>query len=264
VPRVTFVKAAQQRYEMVPVIDPATGEQKVVPLNRKDGSAKTTKRGREIVRRLTVEDRSKPLPNRTCDKCGTEIEVGQPYKWIAPKSGPYGGRKRYRCGTCPRWDRWEYSSSLSARLEQIASAFWAAIDEASGTDDVQSAVDDAVSAINEVAQEKREGAENMESGFGHATSQSAELNDTADQLENWAGEIEGSEIPDLPEAEEEECPECGGTGMADQEGEDAPQEECEECEGTGQITPEEPNDEQVEGWRDEVRSNFAIIDESPV
>lgn len=55
--RVTYVKAARQRYEMVPVLD-ADGNPVRLPVLKKDGSPK------------------KPLPNLTCGTCGiAEVEI---------------------------------------------------------------------------------------------------------------------------------------------------------------------------------------------
>lgn len=261
--RVTHVKKAEQRYRTVPVIDPATGEQKVVPVMRKDGvTPKTTKKGREIVRRLTQADKTQPLPNRKCGKCGVEIEVGQPYKWIAPKSGPYGGRKLFRCGPCPVWHRWEYSSSLSARCEQIAHEAHEAFDVAQDEDDVQSVFNDAAEQIRELASEKNESAESIEEGFGHETYQSAELKEQAEALESWADEVEQVDLGVFPDPEEEECSECVD-GKIEEEGKPEDEwEDCEECSGSGQITPEDPTDEQLEEWKADI--NIDIVDESPV
>lgn len=44
--KVIKVKSARQRYGTVPVIDPATGKQKVTPVMKSDGSQKLTKAGR--------------------------------------------------------------------------------------------------------------------------------------------------------------------------------------------------------------------------
>ena len=125
--RVTRVKRAQQRYETTPVLD-EQGNPVKVGLTRKDGSPKTDKRGNQIFITKTVEVLGKPKPNYVCDLCRTEIKPGDPYKWIQPKSGPYGGRKRVRCGTCPTWQIWDYSDSLSAQTARIAHEFEQAID----------------------------------------------------------------------------------------------------------------------------------------
>lgn len=275
--RITHVKKAQQRYETVPVIDPATGVQKVSPVTAKDGAPKTTKRGKEIVRRLTVEDRSRPLPPRKCDSCSEEIAVGTPYKWIAPKSGPYGGTKRFRHESCPTWQVWEYSSSLSARISQVQHDFESSwnLDEVTTADEVTEALGALAEGIRELASEKREGAENIESGFGHTTYQSDELTQIADDLDSWADEIEQIDIPAEPEPEEESCDECSGTGQGDaRDGEEPGDdgvfsedqlEDCEQCEGTGSYTPEEPTEDQLIEWRTEVDDAVqSVVDACPV
>jgi hypothetical protein len=108
-PRLTTVKKAQQRFRTVPVIDPETGEQKVVPVMRRNGEPKTNKAGRAIVRRLTVEDKTQPLPNRRCSKCGTEIAVGDSYRWWSNRApGMRSGMKTIRCAKSecyPTWSR---------------------------------------------------------------------------------------------------------------------------------------------------------------
>lgn len=265
--RTTHVARAQQRFETVPVIDPKTGEQKVTPVMR-NGVQRTTKKGKPITMKVTVEDRSKPKPLYVCDFCRNDIEIGQPYKWIQPKSGPYGGSKRTRHESCPNWQVWEYSSSLSARLAEVAHNFSQALDSVESEDDVQSALDDAASEVTQIAEEKREGASNIEEGFGHPTSASEELESTADELENWASEIEGADIPEFPEPEEGDCEDCDGTGQVDTHEGDTPvdgqQKDCETCDGTGTVTPDEPSEEQINDWRDEVRDSLTLVDEPPV
>jgi hypothetical protein len=195
--RVNYVKHARARFEMVPVTN-EDGSVKQVPVLRADGTPKKTKRGKEIYRTLTVQDRTKPLPNYKCGKCGKEIEPGMPYKWIEPRSGPYGGRMMVRCADCPTWQVWEYSSSLSARIAQIQHNAGEALSADFDTpDDVTSILNDVAQEVRDLATEKQEAADNMESGFGHATYQSDELSETAQNLESWADDIEQADIPDL-------------------------------------------------------------------
>lgn len=247
-PRVTYVKAAQQRYQMVPV----TGEDGQ-PV-RTEVAGRTAKSGRQVSRRQTRPDLDKPLPPYTCDYCHEPIAIGTPYKHISPKSGPYGSRKLTRHGGCPTWQPWDYSNSLSARLSKIAHDFDSAVDDASDPGAVESAQSEAADAARELAEEKRESAQSIEEGFQHPTSQSEELNDTADQLDEWANEIEGISVPDFPEPEETDCESCDGEpGTKD----------CEDCAGEGTYTPEEPADEQVDEWREEVRSEFSVVSEPP-
>lgn len=253
--RVTHVKRAQQRYEMKPTIDPATGQQKVVPVMRKDGvTPKTTKGGRPVVLRLTERDYDKPKPMPKCGKCGITIEVGQPYKWIEP----HGRGQLVRCASCPTWNVWEYSSSLSARIAQIQAEEPGDFDS---LEDANAWASDRAQEIRDLAAEKQEAADNMESGFGHETEQSQELADIAQQLEEWADNLESVDLPERPEAEEDDCEDCAGTGnMDDEEGTS-----CTECDGTGRTTPDEPTEEQLETWRDEVRDALqAALDECPV
>lgn len=267
--RITHVAHARQRYETVPVLD-AEGNVVTTPVLRSDGRAKTTKKGKEVVRSQSTPDKTKPLPNETCGKCHKEIKVGDPYKWIAPKSGPYGGRRLVRCESCPSWHVWEYSSSLSARLAQVAYNFETSFDlgTVESAEDVTEALSEVAEAIHEIASEKEESAENIESGFGHETSSSQELREVAESLNSWADEIENIDIPDYPEPEEGECDECGGDGTIEGEDPGDPELtatlECEACEGKGTRTPDEPTEEQLDTWRSEVEDAISIVNDCPV
>lgn len=284
--RVTHVKKAQQRYEQVPVIDPETGEQKRVPV-MKNGTQKTDKRGRPVFMRLTQEDRTRPKEPLRCDFPGCSVDPepgkilpGQAYKWIKPKSGPYGGSQKNRHEEHPSWHVWEYSSSMSARLAQISHDFWEAIDSCETEDDVQSALDDAGSAIEELAEEKRESASNIEEGFGHPTEKSEELEGIADELESWKDEITGQSIPDLPEPDDRyfiEGPD--GSRHGDENGYDDEDEAraaldtmVDELTLEGSADDyeivaepgEDPSEDQLQEWRDQVRDELTLIDEPPV
>lgn len=203
--RVTHVKAAQQRYETKPVIDAETGQQKIIALTKKDGSPKTTKKGRPITVRATVEDRTKPKPMPKCGKCGTTIEVGQPYKWVKTKSGPYGGAKKFRCAACPSWRPSELTGS--AALGTLYAAQESAEDDLTawepdeGTDALEAILTTLAEGIREAAQVYEESADNMEEGFGHETYQSSELREKAEALNAMADEVE--QAGDFEEFDEE-------------------------------------------------------------
>jgi hypothetical protein len=268
--RVTFVKKAQPRYRTVPVIDPATGEQKITPVLKKDGTPKTTKTGRAIVMRVTREDTTQPLPNRKCDKCGVEIKPGDSYKWTKTK-GAYGGTKRFRCATCPTWTYAELSNSWSARVSVVTESFTGFDGETE--DDAQSVLDDLAEQIRALAEESRETAENVREGFGHDTYVSEQADERADELDSWADEVEGTEVPSLPEPDEQDCDGCDGTGeITTETGEEDADgnavettESCGECDGTGQVTPEDPTDEQMDEWRDEVTDAIqSALDSCPI
>lgn len=293
-PRITHVKKAQQRYGTRPVIDPATGEQKKTPMvNQRTGAQKTTKTGRPVFLRITERDLSDPKPLLRCDHCGKDIEIGTPYKHMSPKSGPYGGRQLNRHEGCPSWQPWDYSSSLSARIAQIQHDFSKAMEGAEDPDSVTEALSDAAEQVRDLANEKSEAADSLESGFGHETYQSEEIRQTADDLESWADDIEGAEVPETEEykcatcegsGEEdcqyctegkddcgdcegtgehesdatEKCPECMGTGQVD----------CGYCQGTGVATCTECDGEEEyfdqESWMEAVQDIISIVDEAPV
>lgn len=263
-PRVTFVKHARQRFEMVPKLGD-DGQPIRVPVTGRSGSQKTTKRGREVFRTLTVQDHTKPLPNYACGKCGKEILPGMPYKWIEPKMRGL----MVRCVECPSWNVWEYSDSLSARIAQIQGTNDIP-DNFESTEDATQWASEVAEQIRELSNEKQEAADNMEAGFGHETEQSSELASIADQLSSWADDLEGVDIPELPEPEEQDCEKCEGTGKVqasdgEADGHKAVEEDCDECGATGRVTPEEPTDEQMDAWRDEVRDALqSVLDESPV
>lgn len=243
--RVTFVKKAQQRYETRPVLDDK-GQPIKIALTKGDGSPKMTssKGGKRTPRPVfitkTEPDKTRPKPNYQCGKCQAEILPGQPYKWIKPKSGPYGGRLMVRCGTCPTWQVWDYSNSLSAQVARIEHDATSALDDATSAEDVTAALNDAASSIRDLAEQKRESASNMEEGFGHATYQSEDLEQQGDNLEGWADEVEAQDVEDLDVFDcaactdgQAECPACDGTGEDCADCDGTGEEECSECDGTG-------------------------------
>lgn len=272
-PRVTYVKKAQPRFKTVPVLD-ENGQPKVVPVLRKDGTPKVTKHGRAVTMRVTQSDKTQPLPNLKCDACGKDILPGTPYKWIKPKSGPYGGAKRNRHADCPTWREWEYSNSLSARIAQIQNDWNPG--EYEDEDSVRSALDDIAQQVRDLADEKREAASSIEDGFGHPTYQSEELEQQADDLESWADDIEGADVPEIAEftgcpAEcdggEIQCESCEGSGTIE-DGVNGTG-SCEECDGKGTLTCDECEGEgenfvRLDDWREEVESTVTIVGESPV
>jgi hypothetical protein len=109
--------------------------------------------------------------------------------------------------------------------------------------------------------------------------------EVADQLDSWADDIEGADIPECPEPEEQEIwivvnthddtpvfddqPEGWDTvegataAMLDyvkQSGEDLDNFSVR----TDSFTPEDPTEEQLDEWRSEVESAVSVIDECPV
>lgn len=193
--------------------------------------------------RRTPDGSVKPL--HVCDQCTKPIEVGSPYKHISIKTGPTSSHKLVRCNLCPTWDVWEYSNSASARCAQIVHEAETALADVTTADDASDALQVAADAARELAEEKRESARNIEDGFGHSTTQSEELTDLADQLEDWAANLENATIPDYPDPADAECLGCEGKGTG---GEDM--DTCPECNGAGH--PAEPTEDQMDEWRTEV------------
>jgi hypothetical protein len=202
--RINYVKKAQQRYRMVPVLN-EDGTQKVVPvISKRTGEQKANKHGRPTVQRITVADTNQPLPMPTCGKCGITIEVGHAYKWVKVKSGPFGGRTMYRCQACPTWRESELTSSKMAGVYAAQEHLGDSISGCESVDDLSVLADDVARMIREVSEEYRESAENMEEGFGHSTAMSDELNEKADALEGWADEIECIDFDEFDEDDTED------------------------------------------------------------
>ena len=201
--RITHVKKAAQRYEMVPVLDDE-GNPVRTPVMKGD-TQKTTKAGRPVFMTKTVADKTKPLPPLTCEACQKPIEVGTPYKWVKPKSGPYGGRKRNRHEACPGWRPSDLTGSPA--LSTLYAAQEAAQDAISDWDEVdldaaREILVELANGIREAGEVYTQGADNMEDGFGHETYQSQELREKGEALESAADEIE-SAGDDLDEFDED-------------------------------------------------------------
>lgn len=253
--RTTYIKRAQQRYATKPVIDPETGEQKRVPvMNPRTGEQKTSKRG-PVWRNLTERDLDRPLPMPTCDFSGCkhdsrEIKVGEPYKWIAPKSGPYGGRALHRHGDCPNWNVWDYSYSTSAQVARISNDIENML--ADYTFSEESDFDDAAQAAAEMAAELRDEKEEALQNMPEALQDGSQTQEQHEALESWVEEIENATAPDFDLT----CSECSGTGQVDNvdeqdEDDDAPDTvDCEECDGSGELS--EPGDDYADACREAI------------
>lgn len=260
--KIHTVQNAQQRYKTKPVIDPATGQPKV----RDTGRMTRPRHGRParpITTAVTEADRTRPLPPETCEGCRQPIRPksagypGDGYRWVQVKTGPYSSRRRVRHLGCGTWQPWELSNSLGAQLARVSHDLHAAIDSAETDDDVNEALAGAVSSVNEIAEAKRESAQNIIDGFGHDVPASDELNELADALEAWAIEIEGTGFPSIGDIDPDdvECPACDG---------EDPRAGCPVCGGDGTVASEEPSEDQLAEWRQEVEDALSVVDEVPV
>jgi hypothetical protein len=248
-PKINHVAKARQTYEMVPDLDPETGQQKVVTL-----TGRTRRKGGEITRRLTKPDYGRPKPAKQCDdpQCKQptrEISVGTPFKYIAIKR-QHGGIERYRHEDCRNWDPWDYSDALWARVAQVQ-AQRVDVSGIASEEDAQSVAEELAVMITELADEKEEAADNMPDGLRDAS----ELPDQIDSLRSWADELESISFPEMPS---DECLECEGTGDNGK-----PEEtDCTQCGGEGIV---EPSDEEMDAWRDEVESEISgVLENAPL
>jgi hypothetical protein len=191
--RVHYVKHARQRYEMV-------STDVVTPVMRRDGTQKVTKSGKAVTRRASAPDKTKPLPNLKCGKCGVEIKVGDPYKWVKVKR-TYGGVTYYRCASCPRWRQSELSNSKMSGVYAAQERCDDEVYECTSVGELESLRDELAEEIRNVGEEYGESADNMEDGFGHETYQSAELREKAEALDGWADEIESTDFDEFDEDE---------------------------------------------------------------
>lgn len=140
-------------------------------------------------------------PNHKCELHGEEIKPGDSYKHVTIKTGPRSSHTRYRCAASPNWKRWELSSSLDARVEQIQYEGANSLEGAETKDDFESMTESLAEEIEGLAEEKRESGQNMEDGFGHPTQQSESLEEIADSLDEWAQAIRdaANNLDDAPE-----------------------------------------------------------------
>jgi len=73
-------------------------------------------------------------------------------------------------------------------------------DELNGAEtmeDLRSAVETAASEAEAVSEELAEKASNIEDGFGHSTEKSEGFSEQADEVSNWASELEGLSLDDF-------------------------------------------------------------------
>lgn len=153
----------------------------------------------------------KPL---RCEACGENINIGDPYKWVAPRPHRAArGFKRIRHRSCPGWKPSDLTSSQ--HLATIYAAQEAADDDIARlnlpvdkdeteafADSLEEIANAAGDSIQEAADSYRESAEAIEEGFGHPTYQSEELETKAYDVEGWAEDIRSVDIERFDGTEE--------------------------------------------------------------
>jgi hypothetical protein len=144
-------------------------------------------------------------PQGNCSKCGKAIEVGDAYKWTAPRASKASrGWKKKACSTCSFRTSDTMSSPHLGALADAQEDFDTAVGQASSVEDLQSAAETLAESIRQVGEGYTESADNMESGFGTSTYISDEIREKGDGCESWADEVE-SAASDLDEFDEDDA-----------------------------------------------------------
>lgn len=139
-----------------------------------------------------VKKAQKSKRPRSCYRCGTEIKVGDPYKWFALRIGRMSQRKNF-CSNCSIRRSDQTTSSQLATLWDALDDAESAVDQAGDAEEITTAVQGAYDGVYEAAEMYRESASNIEDGFGHSTYVSDELNEKADELESFADDLQSWE-----------------------------------------------------------------------
>lgn len=213
--RVQYVKHARQRYAMVTQVD-EQGATVRTPVTTRRGTPRLAKGGRQVARRVSVPDLTKPLPNYTCGKCRDEIKVGDPYRYF--RVG-FRGYKQVRCmkpGCTPTQATLE--SSLLADVYSAQESAYSTLDSADAAEasdhdsivaDVQGAIDEVAEAIETVAQQYRD---QDEAFGGQGATEGAERADTLeaalDELQSWSPSSTEPDPCDEHETIDDECDDC--------------------------------------------------------
>jgi hypothetical protein len=206
-----------------------------------------------------------------CEACGQNIEIGDPYKWVAPRAHrATRGRKRNRHTGCPGWKPSELTSSqhlatVYAAQEQ-AEADLNAIEVPSDEDDADGFVEEVEGvvqafgeAVREAADSYRESAQAIEEGFGHATYQSEELEGKADDIDSWADEAESYSSTVTASDLELTC-----ANMCGMEEEAHDPDASDEDEANGDAC-KEWDPEGLDEWAEQVRDDaLTLVQDSPV
>lgn len=154
----------------------------------------------------------------TCEACRQPINIGDPYKWVAPRAHRAAkGIKRNRHTSCPGWKPSELTSSphlatIYAAQEnadkEMAAISIGSVDEAESVVEVlEQIATDFAESIMEAAESYGESADAIEDGFGHETYQSDELREKSEAVEGWADEVASFSV--YPFDEEFVCDDCG-------------------------------------------------------
>lgn len=219
---------------------------------------------REAHRDLDHEFTQTPL---RCGHCGEDINIGDPYKWVAPRAHRASrGTRKVRHQTCPGWKPSELTSSphlatlyaAQEAAEEAASALQAPTtpeDAEAFLEDLRGILEACAADAMEAAESYRESAEAIEEGFQHPTYQSEELMEKSSEIEYWCDELSNTDLEEYEE-EETDCASCGF-------GEDDDVHQIVEDDDYHAFEPDE--DQSLEDWAEEQRDRvIEAVGETPV
>lgn len=155
-----------------------------------------------------------------CEACGEPINIGDPYKWVAPRAHrATKGIKRNRHATCRGWKPSELTSSphlatiyaaqedAEEGLATISVNSLEDVDEAA--DSLREIAEQFADALQEAVESYAESADNIEDGFGHETYQSEELRGKSEDVASWADEAAAWSPDSFMGHDEWICEVCG-------------------------------------------------------
>lgn len=140
-----------------------------------------------------------------CESCGNPINIGDPYKWVAPRAHRAAkGIKRNRHLTCPSWKSSELTSSphlatiYAAQEDAEVSLAMLSVSSIDEVEDVAIQLEEIAGEfadqLQSAVESYEESASNIEDGFGHETYQSEELRQKSEDVQSWADEAEQHQV----------------------------------------------------------------------
>lgn len=148
---------------------------------------------------------------RSCMRCGHEVQVGEAYKHVSLKTGPYSSMTRVWCNAHqPRQSELtanDRKSRLYAAQETLEDALQQFRAGSMSLDDLKQEFEMQADEIEAVADEYEESADNLPENLQYS-SQADEMRDNASNIREWAESVRGV---DWPEFDPDECIECQGS-----------------------------------------------------
>ena len=139
-----------------------------------------------MARIKTVKKARASKKPRRCTICQHEVQLGESYKFIEKKTGPRTSLTLTFCDGCnPRPSH--LLSGRAAEYQRILEDYQYATKETN--EEMKDALDDLANNIADFASELDESGQAIEDGFGHATSQSEAMRDTATTMKEWAEKL---------------------------------------------------------------------------